>query len=110
MVVSATPNRTHQTIVEKINQKRKSFNDMGMNMEESKTKVLIVNGSQSIMKSPTGDISPKASIKSLGYHVQTNLKIEKTVKVLVSKINQRFGRIWQFPNLPLKCKITLYYA
>ena len=83
---------------------------MGMIMEESKTEVLIVNGSQNIIKSPSGDISPKASIKSLGYHVQNNLKIEMTVKTLVSKINQRVGKIWQFPNLPVKCKIMLYYA
>ena len=79
-------------------------------MEESKTEVLIVNSSQSIIKLPTGDITPKASTKFLGYHVQSNLKIEKTVNALVSKINQRVGRIWQFPNLPVKCKITLYYA
>ena len=67
MVVAATPDKIHQTIVEKINQKRKNFNDMGMTMEESKTEVLIVNGSQNIIKSSNGDISPKASIKFLGY-------------------------------------------
>ena len=54
-------------------------------MEESKTELLVVNGSRSIIKSPAGDISPKASIKFLGYHVQSNLKIEKTVNALISK-------------------------
>ena len=75
---------------------------MGMVMEETKTKVLIVNGSQSIIKSPTGDITPKASIKFLGYHMQNNLQIEKSINALISKINQMVGRIWQFPNLPIK--------
>ena len=80
-------------------------------MEESKTEVLIVNCRQNtIIKSPSGNISPKAAIKFLDYYVQNNLKIEMTINALISRINQRVGKIWQFPNLPIKCKITLYYA
>ena len=69
-----------------------------MNMEESKTEVLIVNGSQSMIKSPTGDISPKASIEFLGYHVQNNLKIEKTVNTLISKINKESAEYGSSPT------------
>ena len=79
-------------------------------MEESKTEVLIVNGNQSTIKSPTFDITQSASIKFLGYHLQSNLKNEKTVNALVSKIKQMVGRIWPFPDLPMNYKITLYYA
>ena len=84
---------------------------MGMTMEENKMEVLIVNCRQNTtIKSPSGNISPKAAIKFLGYYVQNNLKIEMTINALITRINQRVGRIWQFPNLPTKCKIMLYYA
>ena len=110
VVVAATPDRTQQAIIEKIDQKRKCFSAMGMVMEESKTDVLIGNGSQSMIKSLNGNITQKASTKFFGYQLQSNLKVEKTVNPLVSKINQMVGRIRQFPNLQMKCEITLYYA
>ena len=42
--------------------------------------------------------------------MQNNLKIQKSVDALISRINQIARKIWLFPYLPVKCKITLYYA
>ena len=81
-----------------------------MVMEETKTEVAILNANINAIKSRNGNITPKTSIKYLGYYLQSNLKIDKTVDALVSRINQMAGRIWQFPCMPVKCKVTLYYA
>ena len=110
MVVSTTPNRIQQTILEKIEQKGRSVKDMCMVMEETETEVAILNTNINSIKSRNGNITPKTSIKYLGYYLQSNLKIDKTVDALLSRINQMAGRIWQFPCMPVKCKVTLYYA
>ena len=106
VVVSATPNRIQQTILEKIEQNRESFKEMGMVMERTKTEVVILNANLSSIKSPTGDIILKTSIKYLGYYIKNNLKMHKLVDAMLSTINQMAGRIWHFPTCQQNLKLN----
>ena len=84
VVVSATPNRIQQTILEKIELKRKSFKDMGMVMEETKTDVVILSANLNSIKSPNEDITPKNCIKYLGYYIcSKQIHIEKCFGIVV---------------------------
>ena len=81
-----------------------------MVMEESKTEVLPINKHIGVINAPHGNINPKDTIIFLGFHLQKNLKIRQQVTITVAKINRSTGRIWQFPNLPQKCEVMLYFA
>ena len=81
-----------------------------MKMEENNTEVMGINFKPKEITSNSNTITPKTTIKFLGFHFSRNLDVGTLVEKIIGKLQVATPKIWKNHLLPLKCKTAMYYA